>query len=47
MLTFEFFGRCLCIAVCDYPREASIGADIASAIFYIPFVLWAAYLIWA
>jgi len=39
--------RFICIGYVDYPRETSRGTDTISLMMALPFVAWAAYLIWA
>ena len=40
------FLRCFVLALCPYPRDVSANSDIAGAIVSVPFLLWAAYLLW-
>lgn len=43
---FGFVARIMCIGFLPYPRTVDKGTDAVSAILSIPFLIWAAVLIW-
>ena len=39
--------RIITLGCADYPREIKKGADVVGTIIVIPFLMWAAHLLWA